>query len=122
MNESSFSKYLCQKFKENGMFHQRLEVTTGAGVPDIAVMSDKGIFWVELKWKTRHIRPEQYIWGVKAGIVGVTVNYLVGYEDTIELYTVTDAEPMSKSFKLTDLVTTVPRTKDGIVELLPHMK
>jgi len=122
MNESGFSKWLCGHLKDSGLFAQRLEVTTGAGVPDIAVLSVRGTLWCELKWQTKHIRPEQYVWGYKAANAGVTVNYIVGYPNKVELYTIKDAVKMTKSFKLTDLLLTAPRTKAEVSQLLTNLK
>ena len=121
MNEASFSKYLAGHLKKLDGFIQRLEVTTGAGVPDMVLLHSNQTHWIELKWKTKHIRPEQYVWGIKAKASGVTVNYLVGYENSIELYNVSEAIPMARSWKLTELTTTTDRTKNGITELLNHL-
>jgi len=131
MNESSFSRWLCSHFKDQGLFAQRLEVTTGAGIPDIAVLginTADGYYvaprtsWIELKWKTKHIRPEQYVWGLKAQNVGVNVNYVVGYEETFQLYSLDNAQKMAKSFKLTQLLYEGPRNKDNISDLIAHLQ
>jgi hypothetical protein len=135
MNESSFSRWLCGHFKDQGLFAQRLEVTTGAGIPDLAVLgtvpqedpSEPPIwlgktFWIELKWKTKHIRPEQYVWGLKAQNVGVNVNYVVGYEETFQLYSLDNAQKMAKSFKLTQLLYEGPRNKDNSSDLIAHLQ
>ncbi len=122
MNEAGFSRYLAGHLQKLGGFIQRLEVTTGAGVPDMVLLHSGHTHWIELKWNTKHIRPEQYVWGIKANITGVTVNYAVGYDDRIELYIVHDAIPMAKSFKLTELITTIPRKKEHIPNLLTHLK
>ena len=143
MNESSFSQWLCNHLKKQGLFPQRLEVTTGAGIPDLAVLGIERQFdtedtefhshdpraihiprsffktaWIELKWKTNHIRPEQYVWGKKALDVGVCVNYVVGSEETIDLYSIHDAKPMKNSFKLTELVASFPRNHKHIEDLI----
>lgn len=138
MNESSFSRWLCSHLKDQGLFPQRLEVTTGAGIPDLAVLGikrtppddwdrkhyslDPYTFWIELKWKTKHIRPEQYVWGIKAENAGVNVNYIVGYEDTFQLYSLDNAQKMTKSFKLTQLLYEGPRNKDNISNLIQHLQ
>lgn len=137
MNEASFSRWLCQHLTKQNLFPQRLEVTTGAGIPDIALIgvrqfeehtnhhgnsvwydSEPRTSWLELKWKTKHIRPEQYIWGKKAENVGVNVNYVIGSEETVSLFSLENAEKMAKSWKLVTEVTTVPRTKDSIPTLI----
>ena len=134
MNETSFSRWLCGHFKDQGLFAQRLEVTTGAGIPDLAVLGTLFLidedqppfpsktFWIELKWKTKHIRPEQYVWGIKAKNAGVDVNYVVGYEDTFQLYSLDNAQKMTKSFKLTQLIYEGPRNKDNISDLIQHLQ
>ena len=135
MNEASFSKWLCNKLLKQGLFPQRLEVTTGAGIPDLAVLSnsltlDKGdpydihpyTLWIELKWETKHIRPEQYVWGTKASKTGVNVNYLVGYDDRMELYSLQDAKPMTKTYKLTTLIKDFPRTGEGMKDLISYLQ
>lgn len=136
MNETSFSRWLCQHLTKQGLFPQRLEVTTGAGIPDIALLGHEwdfstpeqptrhylGTCWLELKWKTKHIRPEQYIWGKKAENVGVNVNYVIGSEDNLSLFSLENAEKMAKSWKLMTEVTTVPRTKESIPTLLAMLQ
>lgn len=142
MNEASFSRWLCSHFLKQHLFPQRLEVTTGAGIPDIALIGVGGApipiktdlpfhgsgtrqylaprktAWLELKWETKHIRPEQYIWGKKAENVGVNVNYVIGSEETISLFSLENAEKMAKSWKLVTEVATVPRTKESIPTLI----
>lgn len=137
MNETTFSRWLCQHLVSQGLFPQRLEVTTGAGVPDIALLGtapvaehinnhgnfmwltpEPGTSWLELKWKTKHIRPEQYIWGKKAEAVGCNVNYIVGSEESVSLFSLENAEKMTKSWKLVTEVATLPRTKESIPTLI----
>ena len=118
MNEASFSRWLCQHLIKQHLFPQRLEVTTGAGVPDIALLGEPGTTWLELKWKTKHIRPEQYIWGKKAEAVGCKVNYVIGSEENLSIFSLENAKKMSKSWKLVTEVTTVPRTKEAIPTLI----
>lgn len=123
MNETTFSRWLCQHLVSQGLFPQRLEVTTGAGVPDIAVLGFEirdtfWTAWIELKWKTKHIRPEQYIWGKKAEAVGCSVNYIVGSEESVSLFSLENAEKMSKSWKLVTELITLPRTKESIPTLI----
>jgi len=139
MNETTFSRWLCKHLKDIGCFFlQRLEVTTGAGVPDIVALKPCNIqywtirsakpfnigytSWIETKWKTKHIRPEQYIWGKKALDVGVNVNYIVGYEETLELLSIENAEKMSKSWKLTNTLFTGDRTKKGVEEMIQYLQ
>jgi hypothetical protein len=121
-SEAAFSKYFCDTVRRyKKCLVQRLEITTGAGVPDLVVIHDYKTHWIELKWNTKHIRPEQYVWGKKALSNSVTVNYLVGTEKTIELYTITQAIQMTRSFKLTDRVTSFDRNMSGIDELVDNL-
>jgi hypothetical protein len=141
MNEASFSRWLCKQLKDQGLFVQRLEVTTGAGIPDLAVLgiiqqeerinsrgttvyydSEPRTLWCELKWETKHIRPEQYVWGLKAMNAGVNVNYVVGSDETLALYSIDNAVKMTNSFKLTHQLYEGPRTKKGITDMLQHLQ
>lgn len=123
MNEASFSRWLCKHLIKNCFMPQRLEVTTGAGIPDIAALGYSETKWIELKWETKHIRPEQFVWGTRAkNTADVMVNYVVGYEDRMELYFLFDIKKMTKSYKLTHLVGTFPRTPAGAVELIPLLR
>jgi hypothetical protein len=119
MNESYFSKQFCRCASVNfKCLAQRLEVTTGAGVPDLSLLIDGKTYWIELKWQTKHIRPEQYVWGKKAEQANVAISYLVGSKETIDLYNINNAQMMTNSFKLTNLLYTVPRSTKGIQELI----
>lgn len=140
MNEATFSRWLCSHFLKQGLMPQRLEVTTGAGIPDLAVLgvvshqhkkcdylqsilgNKHQTVFIELKWKTKHIRPEQYVWGTRAQNVGVDVNYVVGYEDRFELYSLDNIQKMTKSYKLTTLIGTYEKTKHGAEDLLFDLK
>jgi len=121
MKEATFSHWLVKHFREHGCFVQRLEVTTGSGVPDLAVLYQGKTFWIELKWDTDHIRPEQHIWGLKAIQANVPVFYVCGYEkdQKMDLFVSSSLnKPMSKSFKLNLLVCSLKRTKESIDILL----
>lgn len=118
----SFSRWLCKHFKDNGFFSQRLEVTTGAGVPDLSVLGNNKTYWIELKWETKHIRPEQYIWGKKALDVGVLINYVVGSQETLKLLSIENAKKMSKDWKLTNTLWEGERTKKGIEEMIQYLQ
>tara|TARA_R110002074_G_scaffold66837_2_gene157648 strand:+ start:3341 stop:3712 length:372 start_codon:yes stop_codon:yes gene_type:complete len=122
MNETSLSKYLIKHFRVMGAFVQRLEVTTGAGVPDLAVVLKGKTHWVELKWNTKHIRSVQFVWGAKAHNAGALVNYVVGREKTIELYNIVDAVPMTNTFKVTTLINVFDKTPAGVEKLLDSLQ
>jgi len=137
-NEAAFSRWLCKHLKDQGLFVQRLEVTTGAGIPDLAVLgldfyyennhladglgTFKHTAWIELKWKTKHIRPEQYVWGLKAKNSGVDVNYVVGFDETLALYSIDDAVKMTNSFKLTHKLYEGDRSKAAIPDMLQYLQ
>lgn len=127
MNEASFSKWLVGHFRDQGAFVQRLEVTTGSGVPDLVVIHKGRTHWVELKWNTNHIRPEQAVWANKAAQSGILVDYLCGADNDITHYVSHNymphwAEPMTNTFKLTLRQGGYYRKKEAIPELLSHLR
>lgn len=64
--EAQFSKHICQQLKKHGIPHQRLEVTTGAGVPDLVIFYKGETIWLELKSKTYALRAEQVVFAKRA--------------------------------------------------------
>lgn len=123
MNESSFSSWLTKHLRDHNTFVQRLEVTTGSGVPDLCIMDCSRVIWLELKWNTNHIRPEQKVWAHRAQTIGmVPVFYLCGYEKGhMTLYKYDGSEstrPMTKTFKLTHELETFERKKPEIQNLM----
>ena len=64
--EAQFSKHICQQLKKHGIPHQRLEVTTGAGVPDFCIFYKGETIWLELKSKTYALRAEQVVFAKRA--------------------------------------------------------
>ena len=132
MNESGFSKWLVGHFRNQGAFVQRLEVTTGSGVPDLVVIHKGKTHWVELKWSTNHIRPEQYVWARNAWKAGTRVNYILGFDKGIQVTgqpTTSDNfethfKKMTNTFKLirSDLNTTdFDRVKSSIPDILRNL-
>jgi hypothetical protein len=101
------------------MFPQRIETTTGAGVPDIALIGQGKTMWCELKWETRFIRAEQFVWATRAARQGVHVNFLVGYPDKVEVFSVEGAEGFHKTkrYKLHNLQHTFPRKSENFETL-----
>jgi hypothetical protein len=69
--EAQFSKHICQQLKKHGIPHQRLEVTTGAGVPDLCIFYKGETIWLELKSKTYALRAEQVVFAKRAAQQGV---------------------------------------------------
>jgi len=69
--EAQFSKHICQQLKKHGIPHQRLEVTTGAGVPDLVIFYKGETIWLELKSKTYALRAEQVVFAKRAAAQNV---------------------------------------------------
>lgn len=122
MNEATFSRWFLNSCKDLGAFVQRLEVTTGSGVPDAVVLWEGVTIWIEFKWKTIHIRPEQHVWHLKARNVGIHPFVLVGKEDKVELRDSSFAEPMTNTWKAMNLIDEVPRKKEFVQHLLNVME
>ena len=79
--EAKFYRRLREFLNREGWFLQRIETTTGAGVPDLYAF-DTGSgkhLWVELKALANvKIRPAQYAWITRAknhGISCLVLNY-----------------------------------------------
>ena len=118
--ENKFSNWLCKALRDNGAFVQKLEVTTGRGVPDLVVFMGETTF-LELKFGTRTVRPEQYVWAIKSEGRNGKVRCLCGFEDTMELHYFHAAKALSKSYKLCNLITTFPKTLEGVRSLMHHL-
>lgn len=81
-NESQFSRWFCKKLRDYGCFVQRIETSTGNGVPDLWVADQDRSNWIELKFNTLHIRPEQYVWAKQLqGIHDKTSLVVIGWPD-----------------------------------------
>lgn len=81
MKESTFWNTIKPLFK--GMDAQRVEVTSGRGIPDVNLCHNGREFWIELKVAFRgtfYLRKEQYVWGMRRAHVGGYV-FIVGYDD-----------------------------------------
>lgn len=107
--ESHFSKHICQQLKKQGIPHQRLEVTTGAGVPDLCIFYKGETIWLELKSKTYTLRAEQVVFAKRAWDQGVKTFTLHAMSNTgrrpedehthMLLYIATKANVSGKSWK-----------------------
>jgi Holliday junction resolvase len=64
--EAQFSRNICNQLRKHGIPHQRLEVTTGSGVPDLVVFYKGESIWLELKSKTYQLRAEQAVFAKRA--------------------------------------------------------
>lgn len=51
---------------------QRLETTTGNGVPDLMVVLPSGIYLIESKFETTKLRPEQAAFQIKANSISAS--------------------------------------------------
>jgi len=120
LSENSFSKWVCESAKKMGYIPQRLEVTTGAGIPDLVLMGEGRTIWLELKWETRFIRAEQYVWLRRIRQEKIPSGVLVGENDRIMLYSVDEAEPFPKTkrYKVRHELGSFPRTLAGFHSFL----
>lgn len=72
-SEKQFSAWLMDKLKGHA---QRIETTTGNGVPDINLCHKGREFWIETKIGPSHrtlLRKEQYAWGTRRALNGGVV-------------------------------------------------
>jgi len=106
--ESNFSQALIRQLKKHKIPHQRIEATTGSGIPDLCVFFEGETIWLELKAKTYRIRAEQVVFARRAATQGVIVYSLIGRgekngtEDEIthlELFKTYEAVPAGKGWK-----------------------
>jgi hypothetical protein len=68
-SEKQFNQWLTKQFYEASKTKvcvQRIETTTGNGVPDLLVIQPSKILLIESKFETRNIRPEQGAFQIKA--------------------------------------------------------
>ena len=119
--ENKFSNWLCKALRDNGAFVQKLEVTPGRGVPDLVVIMHNTVF-LELKFGTTCVRPEQYVWAMHAVTKRAGKVYaLCGFDDRMELYWFNSAQALKKSYKLKHLKETFPKTLEGVRSLMHHL-
>jgi hypothetical protein len=85
MTEANFSRKLIGLFPREA-HHQRIETSTGSGVPDMNVCH-KGIeMWLELKVYTGGrvlIRREQHAWSLRRSFAGGSVNVVAWHPSSI---------------------------------------
>ena len=80
MKESAF--WLSIKPIFNGCDAQRIDVTSGRGVPDVNMVIQGKEVWIELKIAYKgqfFLRKEQYVWGLRRTKVGGHV-FSLGYD------------------------------------------
>jgi hypothetical protein len=71
-NESQFNKWLTKQFYETFNKHitvQRIETSTGNGVPDLLILTQDKTWLIESKFETTRLRPEQKAWQIKANAI-----------------------------------------------------
>lgn len=100
MNEAKFAAWFRKNLILEGAMTQRIETTTGRGVPDLMILFRGQIRLVELKWKTHIIRPEQCVWAFRAREAGVFTAFLCGWEREANLFLDPEFVRMSKGWKL----------------------
>ena len=77
--EKQFNKWITKQFYETynkEISVQRIETTTGNGVPDLLVITPSEVWFIESKFQTSNIRPEQLAWQIRA-------NEIIKNENTI---------------------------------------
>lgn len=71
-NESQFNKWLTKQFYEKYNRHitvQRIETSTGNGVPDLLILTQDKTWLIESKFETTRVRPDQKAWQIKANAI-----------------------------------------------------
>lgn len=71
-NESQFNKWLTKQFYEKYNRHitvQRIETTTGNGVPDLLILTQDTTWLIESKFETTRVRPDQKAWQIKTNAI-----------------------------------------------------
>ena len=70
--EKHFNQYITKQFYEyykGKVVTQRIETTTGNGVPDLFIITPTEVFIIESKFQTTKLRAEQYAWQIKTNKV-----------------------------------------------------
>lgn len=114
--EAKFKSWLVKKIRELSYMVQTIETTTGRGVPDLVVLrptpSGHNVLWIEVKVQNGScvIRPEQYIWHMKAWMQGVEVVTVCQHPVTkqITAYRVKHAVKLASGWKLTSVIWSHP--------------
>jgi hypothetical protein len=71
-SEKHFNQYITKQFYEyykGKVVTQRIETTTGNGVPDLLIITPTEVFIIESKFQTTKLRAEQYAWQIKTNKV-----------------------------------------------------
>ena len=70
--EKQFNQWITHQFYEKYNKHitvQRIETTTGNGVPDLLILTQDKTYLIESKFETTRLRPEQQAWQIKANSI-----------------------------------------------------
>ena len=70
--EKQFNQWITHQFYEKYNKHitvQRIETTTGNGVPDLLILTQDKTWIIESKFETTRLRPEQKAWQIKANSI-----------------------------------------------------
>jgi len=70
--EKQFNQWITHQFYEEYNKHitvQRIETTTGNGVPDLLILTQDKTWIIESKFETTRLRPEQQAWQIKANSI-----------------------------------------------------
>jgi Holliday junction resolvase len=101
MTEKTFSKWLVTKLRAQGWDVQRIETSTGSGVPDINCCKNREEIWIETKCLNTVeavLRPMQYAWLMrrqKAGGMCIILN-LCKKDDCIYMTHICAHTPIKK--------------------------
>lgn len=101
--EARFNKWLRETLPGQVT---RIENTASAGVPDIVLICDGQVIWLEVKVGQPYLRPVQYAWGMAANHEGAEV-YVIrlahgGKRIHIWQYPDVDVAPLSRNLKITN--------------------
>ena len=70
--EKQFNQYITKQFYEyykGKVVTQRIETTTGNGVPDLLILTQDKTWLIESKFETTRLRPEQQAWQIKTNAI-----------------------------------------------------
>jgi len=70
--EKHFNQYITKQFYDyykGNVVTQRIETTTGNGIPDLFIITPNQVFIIESKFQTTKLRAEQYAWQIKTNKV-----------------------------------------------------
>lgn len=79
--EQSIERYLCKKVREHNGMCVKLVPTGVIGIPDRLVITDHGVYFVELKCESGRLSPNQIVTQDRLRAMGQNVFVLWSCED-----------------------------------------